>query len=240
MPNSPEPKPIMVIGGWGFDADSLSTALSPLKAEFSAAYRFEMISFSDALAQASDEHFSASLLNAKAVIGWSAGGVLAQEIFLKNQIEVGSEIDLSRLPQLVLVSSTLEFCHPETGTPPKVLRAMQLGLRKAPEEVLNAFASLCGLCESSDIRLQATDPDALKAGLSFLAESNLSQSLPLLPAPLVVHGGQDKVIGLAAGERLAAHHNASLAVIPEATHCLIIEHAKELAKLIRSRLVESS
>ncbi|MDF2682133.1 MAG: alpha/beta hydrolase [Brevibacillus sp.] len=175
------------------------------------------------------------------VVGWSMGGMLAQRLAARYTV-IG----------LVLISTTGRFIRSREerskGWPEAYLSRMQRGLAEDRERVMEAFY-LSILTERERLEKKCSfhvmgqnewTQEALMAGLSYLREEDCRPFSPAIFCPTtIIHGKDDTVCPVAAGEELAA-------CIPEAT-CIQIEdcgHAPlifhpEIIKLAVQRMVET-
>ncbi len=149
------------------------------------------------------------------IVTGSMGGLLAMELLPES------------CKKLVLISSTAKFCADEgytCGTPEKTLRRMVFQLKRNPEAVLMEFfknvhfphresrRSILLRCSQAETLLEITKqgvPSALNdliAGLEYLRTADLRLQAPKLNLPvLLLHGTEDRIIPVAAGEWLHNH-----------------------------------
>lgn len=138
------------------------------------------------------------------VVGWSMGGLLG--------LRLASHYPVSAL---VLIGTTACFTRePEErskGWNPVILQRMKRQLKTARERVMATFAEQMLTSKERQQSVQLVEQDdhkwsleALIAGLSYLEEEDCRSFLFSLACPsLVIHGTDDVVCPLAAGEELA-------------------------------------
>ena len=140
------------------------------------------------------------------VIGWSMGGIVA--------LEMAREYP-GLLQRLVVISGTARFSAGNDAPPgvsASVLRAMALGLRRAPDNVLAAYddkvyapqsvAMAEAAARALDIAL--LDRDELLQGLDYLQRMDVRNGLDQQTVPtLVVHGREDCIVPWQAGAWLS-------------------------------------
>ncbi|NRR19295.1 alpha/beta fold hydrolase [Brevibacillus sp. MS2.2] len=154
------------------------------------------------------------------VVGWSMGGMLA--IRLAAQYPVSG---------LVLIGTTARFTSEQNelhkGWHPVVLQRMKRQLSVARERVMDAFVQQMltpGEREKTGLHVgvdsQKWSTAALIAGLTYLEEEDCRPFLSSLTTPtLVIHGMEDAICSLAAGEELASSlAGANFVPIPECGH----------------------
>jgi pimeloyl-[acyl-carrier protein] methyl ester esterase len=138
------------------------------------------------------------------VIGWSMGGIVALET---------ARTYPDSLRRLVIVSGTARFSAGNDelpGVSASVLRAMVLGLRRMPDNVLAAYNAKVHAPQSGPgdtARAQAgalLDRGELIQGLEYLQRMDLRDGLNRLGLPtLVAHGREDRIVPWQAGEWLS-------------------------------------
>lgn len=162
------------------------------------------------------------------VCGWSLGALVALLAARRHPRTVA---------RLVLVAGTASFVRRDgwgEALPPAQLAAFQASLAADPAALLKQFA---GLIHQGDARrkdvLRAlrgcledvpgglpADPASLAQGLDLLASSDLRADLAAVDQPtLLVHGGADPLMPLAAAQRLARElPAATLSVFADSAH----------------------
>jgi len=184
-----------------------------------------------------------SLLNAAEggwLVGWSLGGLLAMQAALANP---------TRLRGLILIAATPCFSRREHwphGVAPALVEQMAADLVSQPEQVLNRFLALevhGSEHAAADLRLLKKDafchglpaPEALRAGLAALRETDLTSRLGQLDLPVMLIGGRrDRLVPFAALEACAkALPNAHLVRIPGAAHAPFLTDPEAVANAIR-------
>lgn len=175
------------------------------------------------------------------LLGWSLGAVAV----LRAALALGAG---PAAPRLCLLSGSARMAadgeYP--GADPKALRAMRMRLRRDPEGVLRAFASLCAAPEAaaSDFEARyvhealALPARALDDGLSFLTQADLRDGLERWAVPLMwIHGEADAVIPVASARYAAARSpGIRLEVLARRGHAVPWTAAEDVARLIRGLL----
>lgn len=173
-------------------------------------------------------------------IGWSLGGLLAQQVALTRP---------ERVSRLVLVNSTACFTQrpdwPHAVALP-VLRRFAEELRQNHRAVLKRFIAL--EVHGSDNageqyrQLKALlfqhgepDPAALGDGLTILESTDLRADLPQIQCPtLLLMGQRDQLTPVAAGEAMRKLlPNARLHVFPGAGHAPFFSHLPDFIAELR-------
>lgn len=160
------------------------------------------------------------------LIGWSLGAMIALESAMAGP---------DRAWRLVLLAGSARFVADagnDPGVPERNLRAMMAGLRRSREATIQRFRQEC--CRPAvmndavrariDLESNGWSDGELRAGLEYLMNADLRPGLSAMNAPvLLIHGSEDAVIPLAAGEALASVlPRAALHPVPGAGHALPI------------------
>jgi len=149
------------------------------------------------------------------LVGWSLGGMLAMQLAAAFP---------QRIAGLVLVSTTPCFCNRPGwthGCPDEVFRDSESGVKEnTAKAMIRFFALILHVLHGDDLtrlefnaiakaavdRTHPASTDGLIHGLSLLRDLDLRNMLSDIDIPcLVMHGDQDAVVPLAAGEYLADH-----------------------------------
>lgn len=175
------------------------------------------------------------------VIGWSMGGMLAQRAAAHFPVS-----------GLVLISTTGRFVRSreerDKGWPEAFVTRMERGLKENRERVMAAF------CESVLTERERTEKmnpilpharngwtdAALRAGLAYLREEDCRPFSSSLSCPVtIIHGKDDVVCPIAAGEELA-HSIPDAAFLPveECGHAPLLFYPEKVVQAIR-RMVET-
>ncbi len=183
---------LLLVAGWAFDA----AAMTPLAAELSSGFDVETLAASDSI-PVGGPFF---------LVGWSLGGMSALEATLKDPTSVAA---------LCLISSTARFCADADsphGVPPAEIRAMMLGCKRRPVPTLRKFYERTAApavvdpdqAERLAERLAGGDSEILIDGLEYLGRADLRRiDGQSMPATLILHGRQDRVISPDAADDLA-------------------------------------
>lgn len=225
--------PIVALGGWGFSERVLHGILpDPAHSEITllASYPPQTVLEKVCTALKSRPH---------QLIGWSLGALLSLECAAAHPDAV---------PFLVLISPTARFTTADgydCGQPPSLLRAMKQKLQRQPQAVLWEFYRQCfspiplpadvdSLLPLSELEPRVED---LAQALDYLLAIDARPHLSRIQASVVIiHGGRDAVIPLAAADNLtAALRDRVLAQItlPGAGHALPLTHAPILQRLVQ-------
>ncbi|RRD43070.1 alpha/beta fold hydrolase [Comamonadaceae bacterium OH3737_COT-264] len=244
------PAPLVLLHGWGLDrrvwlpllphlrdaAPHLPVYLADLPGYHGSAYAGED-------AQAVAHALATQLPPGCTLVGWSLGGMLAQ---LAASSEAGSTATQpgSRIARLALIGSTPSFVRREgfaCAQQPVLLSAFAQAVRALPASVLPRFATLSN---QGDSRAKAINrqllaltqpplPDqaALLAGLDWLQTLDLrAQAARITQPTLILHGGQDGLMPLAAAQWLADHlPQAEQLTLPDAAHAPFLHDPAQCA-----------
>ena len=178
-----------------------------------------------------------------AVAGWSLGGQVALEWARREPRQVEA---------LVLIDSTPSFVQ-RVGWPhavePAVFHGFAEAMASSRESALNRFASLQAQGDAAmkrtALRLRAAlcgENDAstttLSAGLRVLLGTDLRASLAEVAQPaLAIHGENDRLVPLAAGEHVARTlRRGRLVTIAGAAHAPFASRADDVARAIEDFL----
>ena len=178
------------------------------------------------------------------VCGWSLGGQVALEMarLFPQQVE-----------RLVLTATTPRFTVAEAwpwAVEREVLLAFSAGLESDYEGTLKRFLSLQargdGTAKAVLKRLRDSlfergrpGPEALRAGLKILLESDLRDRIAGVKAPaLLLHGERDMLTPVGAARWLAGRMQAArLQVVPGAAHAPFLSHPDEFTENVTRFLV---
>lgn len=228
--------PMLLIAGWG----ATGQAWDALRAELPGAATREL-GWAEILPEGGEAALEATLASAPEpwlLVGWSLGALLALRAALKYP---------ARVRGLVLISGTARFTadgeanYP--GADPRALRAMRARLPRAPEQVLEDFATRCAEPDGGEAyrerylaMARQFSPEELARGLEALATLDLRAALPALAVPtLLVHGTADQIVPLESARALAAMApEASLIELAGRGHALPLAAPAELAHILRS------
>ncbi|QRG67384.1 alpha/beta fold hydrolase [Brevibacillus choshinensis] len=175
------------------------------------------------------------------VIGWSMGGMLAQRLAAHFPVS-----------GLVLISTTGRFVRSKDmrskGWPDNYVTRMERGLAENRERVMAAFyQSVLTERERRENRSlfdshaqNGWTQAALQAGLAYLREEDCRPFSSTLSCPsTIIHGKDDTVCPIAAGEELAASiHRAMFIPIDDCGHAPLLFHPDVVCQAIQ-RMVEA-
>ena len=174
------------------------------------------------------------------LLGWSLGGQVAMQF---------SSDYPQRVRRLLLMSTTPRFCADNNwkfGQPASELRALRRGLQKRYLATMSDFFDLQFLGEDipADRRREILqfavrpvglpDPDVALITLGLLGHEDLRPLLGLIDQQtLVIHGDNDQIIPLAAGQYLSENlQYARLISLSGAGHAPFLSRPEQLSKLI--------
>ncbi len=221
---------LLLVHGWGLGS-AVWEPLLPTLAEHWRTDRVDLPGYR-ATADGSDDFDATArdLVTAMAsppltLCGWSLGGLLALRAAL---------LAPQRVRGLVLVATTPSFVRRagwSDAQAPELVEALGDGVRRQPEATLRRFVTLLNRGDGKARSLARQhlghlqqDPRpsaaALKRGLDWLSTVDLRTLLPTIDTPcLLIHGGQDSLIPLAAAQQLASTlPRARLEVFADAGH----------------------
>ena len=213
----------LLVSGWAFPAsalDSLRQELA-LKGIESEGIDAKIGPVSKALSH---------LGNYDIIIGWSTGALMILDYLSRNAQELSS---------LVLIAATPQFCQSSDapfGIPPRNLEAMQKGLLRNPERVLNSFYRNCAFPEPSLVtRPKLISHAELAPGLDFLAGYKLETT----PSGriMILHGEKDQIISIEGARALHERCETSqLTIYSNSGHDLPLRKPQEVAGAINEFL----
>lgn len=172
-------------------------------------------------------------------LGWSLGGLIALAAALTQP---------NAVTKLILIGSTPRFVANDNwphGVPLTTLQQFAADLRADFPATLRQFLALQSLgmpnaraltrdLATHMLARPAPSAQALSSGLSLLHDSALERDVAQLNQPLlVIHGAQDRLVPVSAGEFLArtAPHGQLLR-IERAGHVPFLSHTREIADRI--------
>lgn len=174
-------------------------------------------------------------LGRAALLGWSLGGQVAQQLAITQQLE---------LSRLLLVAATPRFCQTAGwphGLPGTQLHALERNLGRAYEKTLGDFFRLqFSADEISKQRFREILQFAVRSSclpvaaeaqksLRILGQEDLRDRLDAIDLPtLVMHGQRDRIIPVAAGEYLAERiPGVQLELLSDVGHAPFFSRPKE-------------
>jgi len=165
------------------------------------------------------------------LIGWSLGG----------QVVLAIETQLSDLKGLVLISTTPRFRQSSdwtSGCSDEVWQGFSQAAMHSTPKLMQRFFQMMIMGDNlsrTELQLIAKEsinkvtppsPQALHAGLALLSSLDLRSNLKKISLPtLILHGAQDVIVPLAAGQYLADHiPNAKSHVFQDCGHAPFLSH----------------
>ena len=201
--------PLILIHGWGNSAAIFGDLVSRLPDFHSLAPDLPGYGASTPAAQvdlaalADDfiDWFDALGQERVTLLGWSLGGMLAQELAARWP---------QRIERLILVATTPRFVSAPDwphGLSDSAVRALARDFKQAPASTLESFwrRQFHGEEEIPAPLLPEVEPATALGGLELLRQTDLRQQLSKITMPtLVLHGSNDVIIPIGAGRFLAA------------------------------------
>lgn len=233
---------LLWLPGWGMPAE----LFDPIRVCFPSCHQvipdYTSVTRSDDLMDVIKQEMSRISQLPVIVIGWSMGGLLAQRLAAHFPVS-----------GLVLMSTTGRFVRSRgersKGWPEAYVTRMERGLAEDGERVMSAFYQSV-LTERE--RLEKKDPfhtdvqnkwtnAALRAGLAYLREEDCRPFSSSLFCPVtIIHGKDDTVCPIGAGEELAASiRGATFMQIEDCGHAPHLLHP-DIVKQAIQRMVDSS
>lgn len=176
------------------------------------------------------------------ILGWSLGGLVAQQL----AIEMGEKIN-----KLILTGTSPKFNQSDRwiGIKPNVLNIFEQQLQRDFTKTLDRFMAIQALGSQSakqDIkRIKAhvenypiPANEALRAGLSILADTDLRGQISQIKAPtLRLYGRLDSLVPIAAVPLIAElQPNSESHIFAHASHASFVSHPAEFIEQIRAFL----
>lgn len=237
-------KPLIMLHGWSMSAAVFSEVAIPLSQNYRVlcpdlpghgdsdpSTECSLAAFAETITAWADQLH----LGPTALLGWSLGGQVAQQLASEQQMEI---------TQLLLVATTPRFCQSDDwphGLPTTQLRALERNLGRAYEKTLGDFFRMQFTAdEISKQRFREIlqfavrpvslppAPETLKS-LAILGREDLRNRLTGIDLPcLVQHGQTDQIIPAAAGTYLAEQiPGAQLALLSGVGHAPFFSRPRE-------------
>jgi pimeloyl-[acyl-carrier protein] methyl ester esterase len=174
------------------------------------------------------------------LLGWSMGGLLAQQFALDFP---------SRLRQLILVASSPKFCEQDDwrGIKPGILEQFEKQLELDFSKTLKRFLAIQALGSASardDIKqiqhhvqnYPLPSEYALRQGLKLLSETDLTGQLKHIAIPIHrLYGRLDSLVPQQAIEQIEEIlKSTSLHIFPHASHAPFISHPEDFLRIVRT------
>ncbi|MES0372290.1 MAG: alpha/beta fold hydrolase, partial [Mariprofundaceae bacterium] len=173
------------------------------------------------------------------IVGWSMGGMVAMQLALQYPEKIAG---------LVLVSTTPLFCQQEgweSGCNSELFEAFENGVQSNSAKTMSRFFAMMlhgnelSRSEYNQIAREAIDRSTppsittLKTGLEYLAKTDLRKALGKLNQPtFIVHGSDDAIIPVAAGQFLAEHiPDSQWHIFEQCGHAPFLTHTNEFNEL---------
>lgn len=244
---------ILLLHGWGLNSEVWQPLLDRLQSHF-CFHLLDLPGFGVNHQLAPDHYNLATVTELVArhltrptvVLGWSLGGLVAQQLALQYP---------QRVRALVCITSSPRFLADDNwpGIKDDVLRAFAAQLRSDPAATVERFLAIQALGSErarADIQLlkqqisrrPTANPVALKHGLNILREADLRHQLKQIECPtLRIYGRNDSLVPKAALEQIEAlQPQATSMLFPKASHAPFISHADEFAEALHHYLARLS
>lgn len=170
------------------------------------------------------------------VIGWSLGGILAQELIAEGLLQAGRLILLSSPYQFV---STPDWLH---AMPPDTFQQFNDNYRDDTSRTVNRFHGLVAKGDVHERRIigelshhpRVLETDLWLPWMEFLRTYSAGRrDYSALPPTLIIHGMADSIVPVQQAQPLAASlPNARLELWDNAAHALHHHDRERLRKLI--------
>ncbi len=228
-------KRVLMFHGWGFPAAIFSSIIDELDSglviETSARTGYSMLP--DQSAATSD----ISLQSPTLLMGWSLGGQDALKLSLQQPELVSGVVLLATTPCFVNQTDW------NAGMDPAVFDAFREQVLDDSSAAMQQFVRL-NAGDRADrqsrarlIELAGDVPQSvLLNGLDELENTDLRDSVSEIRVPvLILHAADDRIVPVAASYWLQRHlPNARLVEFPHGGHAFFLQHANEIADLVRA------
>jgi pimeloyl-ACP methyl ester carboxylesterase len=223
----------VVLGGWGVAPDVLRPLFGEKSTYVDINRLLPLVVRDNRLHPDWREQCAKQIVNGTGrgmnLAGWSTGAIIA----------LGC-CEIIHPASLVLISATRSFCRSSVqryGMSVRILDAMRLKLAADAAGVVNDFRSRCGFTKenSGDTGEIPWSGEELDAGLAALAELTIDTAAPALTPPLFIHGRNDTIIPIAAGEAACAAAGGTFIAV-DAPHACFVNHEQQLRKSIEHYL----
>lgn len=237
---------LVLLHGWGLNSGVWEPLLQHLAADFRVTCidlpgfgRNADVHLADYSVSALAQMLEPCLPDNAIVLGWSMGGLVAQQLALRYP---------HKFAKLVVVASSPCFQQQQDwpGIQPQVLRMFEQQLERDFGKTLERFLAIQALgsvTAKKDIKLirqcieqyPQPHPNALRGGLSLLSTVDQRQQLATIKLPtLRIYGRLDSLVPQQAVAKIAQlQPHCHSEVIAHASHAPFISHAEEFAHLLR-------
>lgn len=246
-------KDLVLLHGWGLNSGVWSSIAPLLQQHFRVTTidlpgfgRNADVQVSPYSLEAVSAAVSAHVPEGASLLGWSLGGLVAQQIALKSPDKVA---------HLLLVASSPRFLADADwpGMQPVVMQTFEKQLERDFSKTLDRFLAIQAMGSPSakeDIRrvrqhvqdFPMPDPAALQGGLSLLATADLRSEIGQLTMPTErIYGRLDSLVPHKVIEKVEAlQPNARTHRFEHASHAPFISHAPAFCELLISLLQTTS
>ncbi|MCU7553533.1 pimeloyl-ACP methyl ester esterase BioH [Alteromonas sp. ASW11-19] len=176
------------------------------------------------------------------VVGWSLGGLVAQQLALALPKQVSAVITIASTPKFVAAPGW-------PGIAPEVLAQFERQLETSYRKTLDRFLAIQAMGSETArqdikaIRSQITahpdpSPQALEEGLKLLSTEDLRNVIGRINQPtLRIYGRLDSLVPTSAVDMVCElHPQSDTVVMPHAAHAPFISHPQQTADIIRQFL----
>lgn len=240
---------LYLIHGWGMNK-AIWQPISDALAEYFEIHLLDLPGYGDAHAQYPANYNLANISQQLAeqikvpgiILGWSLGGLVAQQIAINNPEKVTHLISLASTP--CFQAHTQWY-----GIRPEVLQTFQQQLASDYQKTIERFLAIQAMGSATakqDIKqikqllMQHPSPckSVLAAGLSILEQADLRLNIADIKAPCFrLYGKLDSLVPAKAIEPIQQLHSQSqYYVFKKASHAPFISHPDEFSQVILSLL----